>query len=112
MLYMLFDFTNGYALDEYEIQGDIKIASEIILGLRLAYHYLVHKKYVMSFTVFRTKSNEYKQCFRLNNVLLYIHNLEHENLIQRGKHLFIFLQIDEFQLIFKERNGGENYLSS
>ncbi|UZO27873.1 uncharacterized protein OCT59_021426 [Rhizophagus irregularis] len=52
MLYMLFDFTNGYALDEYEIQGDIKIASEIILGLRLAYHYLVHKKYVMSFTVF------------------------------------------------------------
>ncbi|UZO07637.1 uncharacterized protein OCT59_027917 [Rhizophagus irregularis] len=107
MLYMLFDFTNGYALDEYEIQGDIKIASEIILGLRLAYHYLVHKKYVMSFTVFRTKSNEYKQCFRLSNVLLYIHNLEHESLIQRGKHLFIFLQIDEFQLIFKERNGGE-----
>ncbi|GBC22477.2 hypothetical protein GLOIN_2v1729495 [Rhizophagus irregularis DAOM 181602=DAOM 197198] len=41
MLYMLFDFTNGYALDEYEIQGDIKIASEIILGLRLAYHYLL-----------------------------------------------------------------------
>ncbi|CAB5382558.1 unnamed protein product [Rhizophagus irregularis] len=106
MLYMLLDLTNGYALDEYEIQGNIKIASEIILGLRLAYHYLVHKKYVMSFTVFRTKSNEYKQCFRLNNVLLYIHNLEHENLIQRGKHLFIFLQIDEFQLIFKERNGG------
>ncbi|CAB5394364.1 unnamed protein product [Rhizophagus irregularis] len=96
MLYMLLDFTNGYALDEYEIQGDIKIASEIILGLRLAYHYLVHKKYVMSFTVFRTKSNEYKQCFRLSNVLLYIHNLEHESLIQRGKHLFIFLQIDEF----------------
>ncbi|CAB5364583.1 unnamed protein product [Rhizophagus irregularis] len=107
MLYMLFDFTNGYALDEYEIQGDIKIASEIILGLRLAYHYLVHKKYVMSFTVFRTKSNEYKQFFRLSNVLLYIHNLEHESLIQRGKHLFIFLQIDEFQLIFKERNEGE-----
>ncbi|CAB5104331.1 unnamed protein product [Rhizophagus irregularis] len=107
MLYMLFDFTNGYALDEYEIQGDIKIASEIILGLRLAYHYLVHKKYVMSFTVFRTKSNEYKQFFRLSNVFLYIHNLEHESLIQRGKHLFIFLQIDEFQLIFKERNEGE-----
>ncbi|GBC17856.2 hypothetical protein GLOIN_2v1729495 [Rhizophagus irregularis DAOM 181602=DAOM 197198] len=63
--------------NEYEIQGDIKIASEIILGLRLS------------------------------NVLLYIHNLEHESLIQRGKHLFIFLQIDEFQLIFKERNGGE-----
>ncbi|PKC53681.1 hypothetical protein RhiirA1_543118 [Rhizophagus irregularis] len=34
MLYMLLDLTNGYALDEYEIQGDIKIASEIILGLR------------------------------------------------------------------------------
>lgn len=107
MLYMLLDFTNGYALDEYEIQGDIKIASEIILGLRLAYHYLVHKKYVMSFTVFRTKSNEYKQFFRLSNVLLYIHNLEHESLIQRGKHLFIFLQIDEFQQIFKERNEGK-----
>ncbi|CAB5382550.1 unnamed protein product [Rhizophagus irregularis] len=52
MLYMLLDLTDGYALDEYEIQGNIKIASEIILGLRLAYHYLVHKKYVMSFTVF------------------------------------------------------------
>ncbi|UZO08772.1 uncharacterized protein OCT59_029023 [Rhizophagus irregularis] len=102
MLYMLLDFSNGYALDEYEIQGDMKIASEIILGLRLAYYFFVKKKYVMSFAMFSTKANEYKHIFKLDNVLAHIYSHEHKRL-QPGQHLFIFLQIDEFQLIFKDR---------
>ncbi|PKB94397.1 hypothetical protein RhiirA5_479173, partial [Rhizophagus irregularis] len=102
MLYMLLDFSNGYALDEYEIQGDMKIASEIILGLRLAYYFFVKKKYVMSFAMFSTKANEYKHIFKLDNILTHIYSHEHKRL-QPGQHLFIFLQIDEFQLIFKDR---------
>ncbi|GES96875.1 hypothetical protein GLOIN_2v1729495 [Rhizophagus clarus] len=105
MLYMLLDFSNGYALDEYEIQGDMKIASEIILGLRLAYYFFVNEKYVMSFEMFRIKANEYKHLFKLDNVLAHIYSHEHERL-QPGQHLFIFLQIDEFQLIFKDRKEG------
>ncbi|GBC33571.2 uncharacterized protein OCT59_007697 [Rhizophagus irregularis] len=102
MLYMLLDFSNSYALDEYEIQEDMKIASEIILGLRLAYYFFVKKKYVMSFAMFSTKANEYKHIFKLDNVLAHIYSHEHKRL-QPGQHLFIFLQIDEFQLIFKDR---------
>jgi hypothetical protein len=103
---MLLDFTNGYALDEYEIQGNVKIASEIIFGMRLAYYHFIYKKYIMSFTMFCMKANEYKQLFMLDNVLthIYIHELKS---LQPGQHLFIFLQIDEFQLIFKDRDEGD-----
>ncbi|GET55644.1 hypothetical protein GLOIN_2v1729495 [Rhizophagus irregularis DAOM 181602=DAOM 197198] len=102
MLYMLLDFSSGYALDEYEIQGDMKIASEIIFGLRLAYYFFVNEKYVWSFAMFSTKANEYKHIFKLDNVLAHIYSHEHKRL-QPGQHLFIFLQIDEFQFILKDR---------
>src|SRR5262249_41154913 len=102
MIYMLLDFTYGYALDEHEIQGDMKNASEIILGLRLAYYYFVRGKYAISFDVFRTKANGYKELFKLDNVLMYIYNHEYKSL-QSGQRLFIFLQIDEFQIIYKDR---------
>jgi hypothetical protein len=102
ILHMLLDFSNGYTLVEYEIQGDMEIASEIILGLRLAYYFFVNEKYVMSFSMFCTKANEYKHLFKLDNVLAHIYNHEHKRL-QPGQHLFIFLQIDEFQYIFKDR---------
>ncbi|GET63916.1 hypothetical protein GLOIN_2v1729495 [Rhizophagus irregularis DAOM 181602=DAOM 197198] len=49
MLYMLLDFTNGYALDEYEIQKDIKIASEIILGLRVKWGEKLFKQLMYTF---------------------------------------------------------------
>ena len=54
MLYMLLDFSNGFCLasEEYKIQEDdeMEIASEIILGLGLAYYHFVYEKYVMDFT--------------------------------------------------------------
>jgi len=107
MLYIFFDFSNSFhlATEEYKIQKDdgMEIVSEIILRLWLVYYYFVNKKYVIDFTVFRTKVNEYKKLFRLSNVLMYIYSHEHERL-QPGQHLFIFLQINEFQLIFKDRN--------
>jgi hypothetical protein len=80
ILHMLLDFSNGYALVEYEIQGDMEIASEIILGLRLAYYFFVNEKYVMSFSMFCTKANEYKHLFKLDNVLAHIYSHEHKRL--------------------------------
>ncbi|CAG8483863.1 2943_t:CDS:2 [Funneliformis mosseae] len=86
---------------EFEIQGDMQIALETFLDC--GWHTTIVDKNVIDFRIFRTRANSNKQLFLLSEVLCCIHNLKY------GNHSiwpasFHFFQVDEFQLIFKDRN--------
>jgi hypothetical protein len=86
------DFGNGCQLDLY----DDELAPTVIIGLRIAYVFFIEKKYIMKFETFRDRVWEHRDIFKISNVFncIYVHlNL------QPNRQLFVFLHIDEFQLI-------------
>ncbi|GBB83569.1 hypothetical protein RclHR1_10260012, partial [Rhizophagus clarus] len=86
------DFGNGCQLDSY----DDELTPTIIIGLRIAYVFFIEGKYTMKFETFRDRVWKYKDIFKISNVFECIY--EHLNL-QPEQYLFVFLHIDEFQLI-------------
>ncbi|PKY56726.1 hypothetical protein RhiirA4_448817 [Rhizophagus irregularis] len=88
------DFGNGCKLDSYDDQ----LTPTVIIGLRIAYVFFIEKKYIMKFETFRGLVWEYREIFNMSNVFVSIY----DHLIQpnhTNRQLFVFLHIDEFQLI-------------
>ncbi|GBB87908.1 hypothetical protein RclHR1_01440023 [Rhizophagus clarus] len=86
------DFGNGCQLDLY----DDHLNPTIIIGLRIAYVFFIENKYDMKFETFRRLVWEYREIFNISGVFDFIAdylNINHE------QQLFVFLHIDEFQLI-------------
>jgi hypothetical protein len=86
------DFGNSCHLNSY----DDELAPTVIIGLRIAYVFFVEGKYNMTFEIFRGRVLKYNKYFKISNVFECI--CEHLNL-QPKQQLFVFLHIDEFQLI-------------
>ncbi|GBC05179.1 hypothetical protein RclHR1_06080008 [Rhizophagus clarus] len=86
------DFGNGCRLDSY----DDELTPTVIIGLRIAYVFFIEGKYTMRFETFRDRVWKYKDIFKISNVFECIY--EHLN-FQPNRQLFVFLHIDEFQLI-------------
>ncbi|CAG8582460.1 13754_t:CDS:2 [Acaulospora morrowiae] len=85
------DFGNGCRLDSY----DDELTPTVIIGLRIAYVFFIERKYDMKFITFRDRVWEYRENFKIPNVFECIY----DHLIQLNRQLFVFLHIDEFQLI-------------
>ncbi|PKY47590.1 hypothetical protein RhiirA4_522912 [Rhizophagus irregularis] len=83
------DFGNGCQLDSY----DDELTPTIIIGLRIAFAFFIERRYRMKFVTFRRLIWEYRDIFTISDVFDNIYDL------QPNKHLFVFLHIDEFQLI-------------
>ncbi len=92
--YLYLDFGNGVQLNSY----DDNLTPIVIFGLRIAYTFFIKRKYNMTFETFRYRVFKYKDIFIISNVFECIY--EHLNL-QPEQRIFIFLHIDEFQLIDK-----------
>ncbi|GBC48487.2 hypothetical protein GLOIN_2v1656427 [Rhizophagus irregularis DAOM 181602=DAOM 197198] len=88
------DFGNGCQLDSY----DDELTPTVIIGLRIAFTFFIERKYKMKFETFRRLIWEYRDIFMISNVFLSIYNHIHITL-QPNQQLFVFLHIDEFQLI-------------
>jgi hypothetical protein len=86
------DFGNGCQLDLY----DDHLSPTIIIGLRIAYVFFIENKYDMKFETFRRLVWEYREIFNISGVFDFI--ADHLN-INHEQQLFVFLHIDEFQLI-------------
>ncbi|PKY51439.1 hypothetical protein RhiirA4_468482 [Rhizophagus irregularis] len=88
------DFGNGCQLDSY----DDELTPTVIIGLRIAFTFFIERKYKMKFETFRRLIWEYRDIFMISDVFLSIYNHIHITL-QPNQQLFVFLHIDEFQLI-------------
>ncbi|CAG8738589.1 12725_t:CDS:1, partial [Acaulospora morrowiae] len=66
-----------------------------IIGLRIAYVFFIERKYDMKFITFRDRVWECRDIFKIPNVF----NCIYDHLIQPDQQLFVFIHIDEFQLI-------------
>lgn len=94
--YLYLDFGNGIKLDKYD--GDF--SAMVIIGLRIAYTFFVDGQYHMPFVNFRDRAMPHAELFKVANVLNYIEDrLRHQNNLQSDQDVFVFLHIDEFQLI-------------
>ncbi|KAF9371256.1 hypothetical protein BGX21_005209 [Mortierella sp. AD011] len=91
--YIHLDFGNGIQLKP--IDNDIS-DPDIIIGLRIAYCFFINGRIDMSFDVFRAKVNKDIDQFILGNVFEAIKEDQHYD---NSHQLFIFLHIDEFQLL-------------
>ncbi|PKY56061.1 hypothetical protein RhiirA4_476055 [Rhizophagus irregularis] len=83
------DFSNGCQLDSY----DDELTPTVIIGLQIAFAFFIERKYRMKFVTFRRLIWEYRDIFTIPDVFDSIYDL------QPNQHLFVFLHIDEFQLI-------------
>ncbi|KAF9432465.1 hypothetical protein BGZ76_010776 [Entomortierella beljakovae] len=91
--YIHLDFGNGIKLDDED--NDISNPS-VIIGLRIAYCHFIQGKYKPSFETFRQLVGAHIHLFNISNVLESIQqDLGYSDELQ----LFIFLHIDEFQLL-------------
>ncbi|GBB93766.1 hypothetical protein RclHR1_22280002 [Rhizophagus clarus] len=86
------DFGNGCRLDSY----DDELAPTVIIGLRIAYVFFIERKYIMKFETFRRLVWEYREIFNISDVFVSIYDYL---ILQPNRQLFVFLHIDEFQLI-------------
>ncbi|KAF0446450.1 crinkler family protein [Gigaspora margarita] len=90
--YLYLDFGGSIQLDEY----DYRLAANEIIGLRIAYEFFVAKNYRMPFGSFRILALPYVRFFIIDVVL---ENIRRKLALKNTQQLFIFLHIDEFQLI-------------
>ncbi|RIB30905.1 hypothetical protein C2G38_967273 [Gigaspora rosea] len=92
--YLRMDFGSGIYLDDYDRK--LLTASEIF-GLRIAYALFIEKYYDMTFKEFRSKVLTYgKYIFMIEPVITYYY----ESLkLYDNRKLFLYLHIDDFQLI-------------
>ncbi|KAG9067650.1 hypothetical protein KI688_011237 [Linnemannia hyalina] len=97
--YMLLDFSKDVKLNRTNASLD----TGTILALRLAYYHFFQGKYFTLFEDFRHQAVEHINFFTVSNVILAIcKDLE----LNEQRPLFLFLHIDEFQLIFDHRWKG------
>ncbi|KAI8345857.1 hypothetical protein B0O80DRAFT_471691 [Mortierella sp. GBAus27b] len=114
--YLFMDFGKVIRLDEKD--NEITDPS-IIMGLRMAYCYFIEGQYNLSFETFRSLIREHMDLFTISGVLGAISkhvdaegkhvDAEGKHVDAEGKHvdaegkqqLFLFLHIDEFQIIDK-----------
>ncbi|RGB42311.1 hypothetical protein C1646_662393 [Rhizophagus diaphanus] len=87
------DFGNDCKLNSY----DDELTPTLIIGLRIAFVFYIKGKYQMKFETFRRLIGKYCVIFTISDVFESIYN--HLGLKSDNKHLFVFLHIDEFQLI-------------
>ncbi|KAF9090364.1 hypothetical protein BGX27_002282, partial [Mortierella sp. AM989] len=76
---------------------EVKLDSEVILGLRLAYSHFFQGKYREGFGDFCYKALEHSGLFTISNVIIAIRK---DLQLPDQQPLFLFLHIDEFQRIF------------
>jgi hypothetical protein len=101
--YLHIDFGNGHALTKQDFELD----TSVIIGLRIAHAFFIGKQYGMTLQEFRIALEAYVgkdsiyNLFNTHVVIKEIHkslNLHDDNIFH-GRLLFLFLHIDEFQLI-------------
>src|SRR4051812_46770204 len=89
------DFGSDFKLDE----TDYKLTASVIIGLRIAYAFFIQKKeYDVMFRVFRSYLI-YHRYIDLFNVDTVISSCRKSLKLPNGKNFFLYLHIDEFQLI-------------
>jgi hypothetical protein len=96
--YLLIDFGNDYALTNQ----DYKLDASVIIGLRIAHAYFIAKEYGMTFREFRIVLETYvsnDSLFNLFNINVVISEILESLNLPKGRQLFLYLHIDEFQLI-------------
>ncbi|GBC13851.2 hypothetical protein GLOIN_2v1709692 [Rhizophagus irregularis DAOM 181602=DAOM 197198] len=83
---------------------DSELKLEVILGLWIAYAFFIEKKYDTTFQVFRSRALQYgKDIFIFDSVIYYYYeSLKFSN----NQKLFLYLHIDEFQMI--DKWGAQN----
>ncbi|GBB92486.1 hypothetical protein RclHR1_20100003 [Rhizophagus clarus] len=94
--YLYIDFGNGIQLDEL----DYRYPTTVIFGLRIAYAFFIEKKYDMKFEEFRSLARVH--CHNLDvhfNVDNVIKSCRKSLKLSVGEQFFLYLHIDEFQLI-------------
>ncbi|CAB4490961.1 unnamed protein product [Rhizophagus irregularis] len=98
--YLYMNFGNGFYLSGY----DSELKLEVILGLWIAYAFFIEKKYDTTFQVFRSRALQYgKDIFIFDSVIYYYYeSLKFSN----NQKLFLYLHIDEFQMI--DKWGAQN----
>ncbi|CAB5393666.1 unnamed protein product [Rhizophagus irregularis] len=91
--YLYMNFRNNFYLSRY----DSELKSEVIFGLRIAYAFFIEKKYDTTFLVFCSRALQYgEDIFIFDSVIYYCYeSLKFSN----NQKLFLYLHIDEFQLI-------------
>ncbi|CAG8575804.1 3876_t:CDS:2 [Acaulospora morrowiae] len=94
------DFGNNCRLDSY----DDELTPTVIIGLRIAYVFFIESKYNMKFETFRDQVWKHRDIFKISNVF----NCIYDHLSQPNQQLFMFLHIDEFQLIDRWERDAVN----
>ncbi|CAG8655067.1 2737_t:CDS:2, partial [Paraglomus occultum] len=96
--YIRMDFGNGIQLDTY----DMDLSATVIIGLRIAYVFFIEGKYDMQFVTFRDRVMRYVDMFKIANVF---ESIRDKLSLKTAHQLFVFLHVDEFQLV--DRWDGE-----
>ncbi|KAG0068346.1 hypothetical protein BGZ92_004905, partial [Podila epicladia] len=97
--YMLLEFGNRVELGPAEASLD----AETILGLRLVYAHFFQGKYRERFSDFCYRAVGYRGLFTISSVIIAIRK---DLKLPENQPLFLFLHIDEFQMIFDHRWQG------
>ncbi|GBB90793.1 hypothetical protein RclHR1_17890004 [Rhizophagus clarus] len=101
--YIYLDFGNSIKLDE----RDYSLDNDKIICLRILYKYFIMRKYNLSFEVFRDRVLPH---IKILNIPAVFASIRKNLLLKDAERLFIFLHIDEFQLIFKWDEGRDDKL--
>ncbi|KAG0272994.1 hypothetical protein BGZ96_005073, partial [Linnemannia gamsii] len=97
--YMLLDFSKGVSLGTTEASLD----AETILGLRLAYSHFFQGKYRERFPDFFYRAVKYRGLFTISRTII---SIRQDLKLPEQQPFFLFLHIDEFQMIFDHRWEG------
>ncbi|GJJ68147.1 hypothetical protein EMPS_00493 [Entomortierella parvispora] len=91
--YLRMDFGSGIKLTEEDVATD---NPDIIIGTRIAFCFFIEGRYELSFAQFRNEIKSNINMFTIGNVMPAItENFQ----LQGNRRLFLFLHVDEFQLI-------------
>ncbi|RUS16922.1 hypothetical protein BC937DRAFT_90638 [Endogone sp. FLAS-F59071] len=100
-IYLASDFGNGARLREDERT----LSADKILALRLAYYFFIDGKYDKSYAKFLSSVKKYWDLFQLEDV---IKSIRENKGLSGDKKLFIFLHIDEYQMVLNEAWNGKS----
>ncbi|CAG8640802.1 9843_t:CDS:2, partial [Paraglomus occultum] len=103
--YICLDFGNSINLKDQ----DHNLDPAVLIGLQVAFAYFIHGKYEMSFGQFRMRA---RSCIEMFNVGDVFTSIRRKLSLQDTQHLFIFLHIDEFQMIDTWSRNSENSMNS
>ncbi|CAG8607148.1 9321_t:CDS:2 [Paraglomus brasilianum] len=101
--YIYLDFGNSCALEN----EDYNLNPAVLIGLRVAYAYFICGKYEMSFGQFQMRATPCIEMFNIGDVFT---SIRRKLSLQDTQHLFIFLHIDEFQMIDTWSRNSENLM--